>query len=69
MSTIKYPLSNGQVELMKLFGTELSDSDLKDLKNLLSRFFAEKAIKAADEVWDKKGFTDEDMDRLLNEQD
>lgn len=67
MSTLKYPLSNAQVELMKLFGTNLSNSDLKDLKNLLSRFFADKAIKAADQIWDEKGLTNENMDQWLNE--
>lgn len=67
MSILKYPLNNAQMELMKLFGTNLSNNDLKDLKNLLSRFFADKAIKAADHIWDEKGFTNEDMDQLLNE--
>lgn len=67
MSTLNYPLNNGQIELMKLFGSNLSDADLSDLKKLLSRFFAEKAIAAADEVWDKKGLTNDDMDRLLGE--
>jgi hypothetical protein len=67
MSILKYPLSNAQMELMKLFGTNLSNNDLKDLKNLLSRFFADKATKAADDIWDEKGLTNEDMDQLLNE--
>ncbi len=67
MNTLNYPLNNGQVELMKLFGSDLSDADLADLKKLLSGFFAEKAITAADKIWDKKGLTNEDMDRLLGE--
>ena len=66
MSTLKYPLNNAQVELMKLFGTNLSDNDLNDLKNLLARFFAERAIEGADEIWDKNGLSDDDMDKLLN---
>jgi hypothetical protein len=66
MNTLKYPLSNAQVELMKLFGTDLSDSDLKELKILLAGFFAERAIEGADKIWDAKGLTDDDMDKLLN---
>ncbi|OOQ58715.1 hypothetical protein [Mucilaginibacter pedocola] len=66
MTTLNYPLSNIQIELMKLYGTNLSDSDLYDLKNLLARFFAERAIVTADAIWDKKGLTDDDMDKLLN---
>lgn len=68
MSTLSYPLNNAQIELMKLFGTNLSDSELQELKKLLSRFFADKAIKAADKSWDEKGLTDADMDNWLNEQ-
>jgi hypothetical protein len=68
MSILKYPLNNAQIELMKLFGTNLSDNDLTDLKNLLARFFADKAIKAADSIWDERNLTNDDMDKLLNEQ-
>jgi len=68
MSTLKYPLNNAQIELMKLFGTNLSESDLTDLKKVLSRFFADKAISAADKIWDTKGLNDDDMDRLLSEE-
>ena len=67
MSELKYPLNNAQVELMKLFGTNLSNNDLKDLKNLLSQFFANKAIQAADKIWVEKGLTNDDMDNWLNE--
>jgi hypothetical protein len=67
MSTLEYPLNNAQVELMKLFGTDLSSKDLKDMKQLLSKFFADRAIKAADELWDNKGLSNDDMDKWLNE--
>jgi len=67
MSVLKYPLNNAQKELLKLFSTDLSEKELHELKSLLSRFYAEKAIKAADKVWDKKGLTDDDMDKWLDE--
>ncbi|EHQ26816.1 hypothetical protein [Mucilaginibacter paludis] len=66
MSTLNYPLTNAQIELMKLFGTNLSANDLQELKQLLSQFFADKAIKEADDLWDKKGLTNDDMDQRLN---
>jgi hypothetical protein len=66
MSVLNYPLSNLQVELMKLFSTNLSDKELVELKDLLSKFYGDKAIKQADVVWDKKGFSDQDMDNWLN---
>lgn len=67
MNTLKYPLSNAQMELMKLLGTNLSDNDLKELKTVLARFFAERAMDKADKIWDKKGLNDDDMDKWLNE--
>lgn len=67
MSTLNYPLTNVQIELMKLFSTNLSEKDMIELRNLLSRFYAEKAIAKADQIWDSKGFSDEDMEKWLDE--
>lgn len=55
------------MELLKLFGTDLSDGELRELKLVLSRFYAEKAMKAADAIWENRGMSDDDMDQLLNE--
>lgn len=59
-------LSNVQLELLKLYSTNLSEEDLQELKLLLARFYAEKAIQLANQIWDEKGFSDADVDRLLN---
>ncbi len=59
--------SNVQLELLKLYSTNLSDKDMQDLKDLLAHFYAERSIKIADEVWQKKGYTQEDMDSILND--
>ncbi len=67
MSELKFPLTNAQVELMKLYSTNLSNQDLEELKNLLSKFYANKAIAQADEIWNEKGLTDADMESWLNQ--
>lgn len=67
MSVLNYPLSNVQIELLKLFNTNLSDQDIAELKKLLSKFYADKAIAYADKIWDEKALTDEDMEKWLNE--
>ena len=67
MLQVQKSLSNVQVELLKLYSTNLSDADLKDLRLMLAKFYAEKSIKLANKVWDEKGLTDEDMDKWLNE--
>jgi hypothetical protein len=66
MSVLNYPLNNVQLELMKLFSTNLSDHELLELRDLLSNFYADKAIKKADSIWEEKGLSDQDMEKLLN---
>lgn len=65
MQTIKQPLTNAQLEILKAFSHNLSEEDLTDLRRMLADFFAEKAIAEANKAWDEKGWTDEDVDRLL----
>lgn len=60
-------LTNAQLELLKLFSTNFSEKELKELKQLLANFYANKAIKSANEDWKKKGLSDKDMDSWLNE--
>lgn len=53
------PLSNVQLELLKLYSTNLSEEDLVELKRTLARYFAQKAIKEADKIWEEKGLSNE----------
>jgi len=36
---------------------------------MIARFFAERSIRMADQIWEEKGLTDEDMDKWLNAED
>jgi hypothetical protein len=67
MTQLQLPLSNVQLELLKLYATDLSTEDMRDLKTTLAHFYAKKSIQLANEVWEEKEYTDEDMDRLLND--
>jgi len=66
MQTIPHPLTNAQLEILKAFSHQLSEKDLLDLRKILADFFAKKAITEANKAWDEKGWTDKDVDRLLN---
>ena len=66
MTQLQLPLSNVQLELLKLYATDLSNEDMMDLKNTLSQFYAQKSIQLANKIWDEKGYTDDDMDNFLN---
>ncbi len=65
MEVVKQPFSNAQLELLKAFSHDLSDSELAELKKMLAQFFAQRAIKEADKVWDEKGWTEADVERML----
>ncbi len=66
LQTLSFPLSNVQLELLKIYSTDIKDNDLQDLKNILAQFFAQKSIVLANQIWDEKGYTDADMKNLLN---
>lgn len=64
-----HPLSNLQQELLKLFSSNVEESDLLHIKRYLARYFADKAIKQADQIWDEKGYSNETMNKWLSEDD
>lgn len=58
---IKQPFSNIQLELLKVFASNVSDEDLLEIKNLLAKYFLEKAKDAADKAWDEKGLSEDEL--------
>ena len=61
---IKTPLNNAQFQILNLFSRDLEEDELLEIKRLLTRFLAEKAARLADAIWEEKGWTNEDMERL-----
>ena len=59
---VQQRLTNLQHELIKLYSTELGDDELVEVKKVLAEFFAQKAVKEADQIWDERNFTDNEMD-------
>jgi len=60
-------LSNIQLELLKLYSTDIEKDDLLEIKKFLANFFAKKAINEANKIWEEKNFDNELMDKWLNE--
>ena len=52
---ISQPFNNIQLELLKLFADNIPNEDLLAIKELISRYFLEKAKDEADQVWENKG--------------
>jgi hypothetical protein len=67
MEILQQPLSNAQIEILKLLSTNLSEGELEELKNELAQFYAKKAIKSANQAWQEKGLSNETMNQWLNE--
>jgi len=59
------PLSNAQAELLGLFAENISEKELLELKEMLTAWRFKKLKEAANNAYDAKGYSDEDMERLL----
>ena len=66
ITSVHPPLSNVQAELLKVFSTDIPDSHLAELKNIIARFLLDKARDKADTAWDEKGYTDEKLQQILD---
>jgi hypothetical protein len=62
---IDKPLTNAQLELLKMFSHDLSDSDLLVLRRSLAKFFADQASDEMDKIWEESGLSNEQMDIWL----
>ena len=60
-------LSNLQLELLKLYGNDVSDETLREVKIVLAKYFADKATEEMDKVWEEKNLTEQDMINWTNE--
>lgn len=56
-----------QLELIKLYATDLEYQELVDVKQMLATFFARKATNKADQIWDEQHLSDQTMEEWLNE--
>lgn len=59
---ISQPFNNAQLELLKLFSDNIPEEDLVAIKELISKYFLEKAKNEADRIWEERGL---DSDELL----
>lgn len=65
MTSIDKPLTNLQLELIKLFSLNLSEPELLAVKRLLAAHFADRATDEMDKLWDANDWSDETMDSWL----
>ena len=52
-----------QLELMNALNNINSEEELNEFKDVVARFFAQKAQKAIDDLWDKGNINDETIEQ------
>ena len=65
MTVIDKPLTNLQLELIKMFSLDLTEEQLLDVKKLLSGYFADRASDEMDRLWEENNWSNETMDNWL----
>ena len=59
LQELKPPLSNVQMELLKIYSVGVDEQTLKDLKKEMAQFFLKRLRQQADAAWVEKGYSDE----------
>ena len=64
--TIQPPLTNLQMELLKLFARQLPEKDLIAIKDLIAQYLLERTFELTDEEWEKREYSVENFQRKIN---
>ncbi|MCC7356879.1 MAG: hypothetical protein IT410_04710 [Candidatus Doudnabacteria bacterium] len=62
---VRPPLSNMQMELLKLYSAGVPDEYLVEIKEMIARFLLAKARDEAGKVWQEKNYSDETVGKWL----
>lgn len=65
MTIINRPLTNLQLELLKLYSLNLPEESLLEIKRLIACYFADKAADEMDRLWDENNWSNDTMDEWL----
>jgi hypothetical protein len=65
MAVLEKPLTNIQLELLKLYSLNVSESQLLEIKKVLSNYFANKASDEMDKLWKQNNWDNSTMDNWL----
>lgn len=60
-------LTNLQLELLKTFKYDLNESQILEIKKLLTEYFAQKATSQMDKFWDENNWSEETIEKLAEE--
>ncbi|MFK7983265.1 MAG: hypothetical protein AB8G86_25010 [Saprospiraceae bacterium] len=69
MRQINKPLTNLQLELLKIYSFNLADNQLLEIRDILANYFADKATKEMDKLWEENDWSAATMDEWLKGED
>lgn len=58
-------LNSMQLFMLKMFEKQLNSKQEKEIKQLLSEYFAKQIDEEMDEIWEKRGLSQKDLDEAL----
>lgn len=62
------PLTNTQLQLLKLYAYDLQEDEMQDLQKVLAAFFAERIRTHTGKMWQERGYSNETMNQWLNDE-
>jgi hypothetical protein len=60
-------LSNLQLELLKVFSFDLDETQIIEIRDLLAKYFAEKATEEMDKLWEENNWNENTIQDWSNE--
>lgn len=59
-------LNSMQLYMLRMFERKLNSKQEEEIKQLLADYFAKQIDDEMDEIWEKRGMTQNDLDAILN---
>ncbi len=63
----KIELTSLQIDVLKLFAKNVSESQMQELRTIIAKYFLAQARKSAGKAWNEKNYTTETFEELVNE--
>lgn len=60
-------LSNLQLELLKVFSFDLDETQIIEIRDLLAKYFADKATEEMDKLWEDNNWNEETIQKWSKE--
>ncbi len=61
-------LSSLQLELLKIYSFEPTEEEIKDIQQMLGRYFGDKLTTKVEQAAKQKNITEQDLDQWLDEE-